>query len=123
MVDFDNELVPQTLKLNHVVTIPFEKYVLKHVGRSGCKGIYFHDQDQDLNPDECIVQEFVQGQEFEFSYFEDSTLIMSGGWQVRLITTLDLKEFRVVYIDVTARQYRLVHGAIYSIQIAGVRKN
>lgn len=123
LVGLENPLVPKTLELGSVTDIPFEKYVIKHIGRSGCKGVYFYDEPgEKVDSSEYIVQEFVSGKEFEFSYFDGTTLIKSGGWQVRLIATLDLEEFRVIDLDVTACQNRLVHGTADSIQIAGVKK-
>jgi hypothetical protein len=122
MVDFQNHLIPQTLRLSNLEKIPFEKYILKHIDKSGCKGIYFYDQNQEVTSGEFIVQELVEGKEFQLSYFEGTTLVKSEGWQVRLIVTLDLIEFKVLDVDVTARQDRLVHGSVDSIQIAGVHE-
>lgn len=123
LVELTDPLVPITLRGSE--PNPFKTFVIKHIGKSGCKGIYFSDDIQKISTqeinDEYIIQEYIAGKEFSFNYFEGTSLIKSEGWQVRLIATLDLEDFKVVDMDITARQDRLVHGASDSIQIAGVR--
>ena len=122
LVGLESPLVPRTLS-GIVNPVPFERYVAKHVGRSGCKGVYFDDETHSMSPGDYIVQELVEAGEFELSHFDKrSQLTKSGGWKVRLIVTLNLVDSQVVDVDVTACKGRLVHGMAESIQIAGVRQ-
>jgi hypothetical protein len=99
-------------------------FVLKTLNQSGSKGIFFWDDlPEEIPPGRYIAQEFVEGREFEFSYFDkEGRLRKNGGWQVRLIVTLNLLTSNVIDVDVTAVRGRLVHGQAESIQIAGVKE-
>lgn len=122
LVGFESPLVPRTLP-GTISPVAFDRYVTKHVAHSGCKGVFFHDEEHSLNPQECIIQELVEGSEFEFSHFDQNgQLVRSDGWKIRLIVTLDMVDDHVVDVDVTACKNRLVHGQADSIQIAGVRE-
>jgi len=121
LVGLESPLVPRTLPAS--LPIPFDQYVTKHTDRSGCKGVYFHDETHDMNLGECIVQELVEAGEFELSHFDQTgQLVKSPGWNVRLIVTLDMVANQIVDVDVTACKGRLVHGTAESIQIAGARE-